>query len=206
MSDADQVAVSPGGGRRWLGPFRRLSLPGCAAWALFFFLLLLVIVAWTVFFLNPIHVPWRHAMSWTRMATVLGLTVLTPLTLYAALRYALIRYRTRFPDIDRAWEAGIKALRSNGLSLQGTPVFVILGSPSAELEQSLLDTLGRELLVRGVPDGPAPLHWYAREGAIYLVCSEIGWVSRLNRRVQQQATHESAATDSLTDEGPTPAG
>ena len=201
MSDAE-AAPPPKPARRgaFRAPFRGLSLPGRAALALFFFLLILVLVAWTLFFLNPIHVPWRHAMSWSRMATVLALVVVTPLTLYGALRYWLIRYQSRFPDVDRAWEAGIQALRRNGISLRSTPVFIILGSPSPELEQSLLDASGREFLVRGVPEGPAPLHWYARDDGIYLVCSEVGWISRVNRVVQQRIMKEGSSPESLTAE------
>jgi hypothetical protein len=174
-----------------------MSLPGRAAWVLFLFLIVLVLVVWTLYFLNPVHVPWRHAMSWQRMAAVLALVFATPLTLYWALRYWLIRYQSRFPDIDRAWDAGIRALRNHGISLATTPVFVILGSPSPEIEESLMDAAGREFPVRGVPEGPAPLHWYANDEAIYLVCSETGWISRLNRVVQQQAIKEGSLPDSL---------
>jgi hypothetical protein len=198
MSEAD-FAPPPKRSRGgfFTGPFRRLSLPGRAGCALFLFLLVLVLVAWTLYFLNPVHVPWRHAMSWSRMGIVLALVVVTPLTLYWALRYWLIRYQSRFPDIDRAWEAGVQALRNHGISLRTTPVFVILGSPSPELEQSLMDASNREFLVRGVPEGPAPLHWYASDEGIYLVCSEVGWISRLNRVVHQQTTKEDSSLDSL---------
>jgi hypothetical protein len=197
MSEVEAAAPPkrPRGGA--LGrPFRGWTLPGRAALVLFFFLLLLVLVAWTLFFLNPVHVPWRHAMSWSRMAIVVVLVFVTPLTLYWALRFWLIRYQSRFPDIDRAWEAGLQALRRNGISLRATPVFVILGSPSAELERSLLDASGREFLVRGVPEGPAPVHWYARDDAIYLVCSEVGWISRLSREVHQRTTKEDSSPES----------
>jgi hypothetical protein len=199
MSEAD-AAPPPKRSRGGFltAPFRRLSLPGRAGCALFLFLLLLVLVAWTFYFLNPIHVPWRHAMSWSRMGIVLALVVVTPLTLYWALRCWLIRYQSRFPDIDRAWDAGMQALRNNGISFRTTPVFVVLGSPSPEMERSLMDASHREFLVRGVPEGPAPLHWYANDEGIYLVCSEIGWISRLNRVVHQQTVKEESSLDSLT--------
>lgn len=199
MSDAE-AAPPPKRSRGGflLAPFRGLSLPGRAAWALFWFLLVLVLVVWTVYFLNPIHVPWRHAMSWSRMGMVIALVVVTPLTLYWALRFWLIRYQSRFPDIDRAWDAGLRALRSNGISLRSTPVFIVLGCPSPELEQTLMDASGRDFLVRAVPQGPAPIHWYACDEAIYLVCSETGWISRLNQVVHQQTLKEGAAPESLT--------
>ena len=89
-------------------------------------------------------------------------------------------------SIDYAWNAGVTALKRNGISMKSTPVFLILGSPSPELELTTMDACGQEFAVRGVPEGPAPLHWYANADGIYLVCSEVGWLNRVNRVVQQQ--------------------
>jgi len=167
-------------------PFRGLSLPARASLVLGLFLVVLVVVAWTLFLLNPAHVAWRHAISWTRIAAVVVLVFLTPVTFYWALRFWLVGYRSRFPDIDYAWNAGVEALKRNGISLGSAPVFLVVGLPSPELEEAIMDTCGREFAVRGVPEGPAPLHWYANSEAIYLVCSEAGWLSRVNRVVHQQ--------------------
>lgn len=172
-------------GRGITAPFRGRSLPARAATVFWLFLVVLVVVAWVLFSLNPLHVPWRHAMSWTRVALILALTIVTPFTLYWTLRLWLTTYHSRFPEVDRAWDAGVQALRRNGISLRTTPVFLILGSPSPELEQSLMESSGREFAVRGVPEGPAPLHWYASADCVYVVCSEVGWLSRLNRVVHQ---------------------
>jgi hypothetical protein len=152
------------------------------------FLVLLVLAAWLIFSFNPAHVPWRHAMSWTRIATVLVLLALTPLTFYWTLRYWLVGYRSRYPDIDHAWNAGMEAMRRNDISPQAVPIFMVLGCPSAELERSLMEACGSEFTVRGIPDGPAPIHWYANAERIYLVCSEVGWLSRVNREVEQAQT------------------
>jgi len=171
---------------RITAPFRRLSLPARAALVLGLFLVVLVIVAWTVFFLHPAHVPWRHTMSLARIAIVLALVVLTPVAFYWALRLWLVGYRSRFPNIDYAFNAGIQALKRSGISLQATPVFLILGPPSPEVEEMVMDACGREFIVRGVPEGPAPLHWYANAEGIYLVCSKVGWINSVNRAVHQQ--------------------
>ena len=52
---------------------RRLSLQAKAALVLGFFLLVLVVIAWTIFSLSSSHVPWRHAMTWTRIFSVVAL-------------------------------------------------------------------------------------------------------------------------------------
>ena len=163
----------------------KLSTHAWAALVLGIFLLVLVLVAWTIFSLSPTHVPWRHAMPWPRIISVVALVFLVPLTFYWALRFWLVGYRSRFPDVDHAWNAGLQALARNGISLRDAPVFLILGIPSPELERSLMDACGGEFAVRGAPEGPAPLHWYASADRIYLVCSEVGWLSRINREVHQ---------------------
>lgn len=164
---------------------RKLSSYAKASFVLGLFLVILVAIAWTVFSLSPSHVPWRHAMTWTRIVSVVALVLLVPLTFYWMLRFWLVGYQSRFPDIDHAWEAGVQALARNGISLRSVPVFLILGVPSADLERSIMDACGSEFAVRGVPEGPAPLHWYANADRIYLVCSEVGWLSRINREVNQ---------------------
>jgi hypothetical protein len=186
MSSPEEEAPKKKKKRSLLSPLRGRSLPARAALVLALFLVILVVVTWTLFFLSPIHVPWRHGLWWTRIAIVAVLLVVTPLMFYWALRLWTVRYRSRFPDIDFAWAAGVQAIQRSGLSLRSTPLFVILGPPTRELEQAMIEACGREFTVRGVPEGPAPLHWYANAEAIYLVCNEIGWLSRVNRVVQRQ--------------------
>jgi hypothetical protein len=173
--------------------FRKLSLQAWASLALWFFLLVLVLIAWTFFWISPSHVPWRHALSWSRIVSVVVLLFLVPLTFYWMLRLWLVGYRGRYPDIDQAWNAGVQALARNGISLRTTPVFLILGLPSPELERSIMDASGGEFAVRGVPEGRSPLHWYASADRIYLVCSEVGWLSRINREVNQVGLSAEAA-------------
>jgi hypothetical protein len=180
---------------------RKISLPAWAALVLALFLLLLVVAAWLIFSFNPSHVPWRTAMSWSRIAAVLVLLILTPLVFYWTIRYWLVGYQSRFPDIDHAWQAGVKALERNGIDPRAVPIFLILGMPSPELERSLMDACGSEFAVRGVPEGTAPLHWYANADRIYLVCSEVGWLSRITREVDQaQAARTGGAVAAIAAE------
>ena len=178
--------------------FRKLSSHAKASLVLGLFLAILVAIAWTVFSLSPSHVPWRHAMTWTRIIAVIALVFLVPLAFYWMVRFWLVGYRSRFPDIDHAWNAGVEALARNGISLRAAPVFLILGVPSADLERSLMDACGSEFAIRGVPEGPAPLHWYANADRIYLVCSEVGWLSRINREVHQAQLATSNAAPGTT--------
>jgi len=181
------------------GLFARIrSLPatwttaGCVSVILAFFLVLTVITVWTVFLLDPNHVPWRHSMSWVRMAAVVALTIVTPYVCYRTLRLWMEGDQSRFPEIDYAWKAGMEALRKNGISMKSTPVFIVLGSPGERLEKALVDASGLSFRVRGVPDGPGPLHWYANAEGIYVVCSSASWLSCLNVLIEGRAHHVSS--------------
>ena len=137
-------------------------------------------------------------MSWPRIAIVAVLVLLVPITFYWMLKLWLVGYRSRFSDIDHAWNAGLQALHRNEISLRSVPVFLILGVPSPELERSLMEACGGEFAVRGVPEGPAPFHWYANAERVYLVCSEVGWLSRINREVDQSRLSTATETTITT--------
>jgi hypothetical protein len=161
-------------GRLW-----RLSLPVKAALVVALVQLVIVCWAWTVFLVDPNSVPWRHALTWSRLFLVIGLLVIIPLLVHRALRLWLEGDTSLFPDIDFAWQAGLEALAQNGLSIEAIPVFMVLGSVSERQERALLEAAGLKLRVRGVPEGPAPLHWYANPDAIFVFCSQASWLSGL---------------------------
>src|SRR5262245_35182957 len=103
-------AAKPAGGG-WLSRFTGMfSAAGCASVLAALFLVLLVIGVWLVFYFEPGNVPWRHAMSWTRIAIVTLLVIAIPLALYQAIRFWLEGEQSAFPDIDFAWNAGLEAL------------------------------------------------------------------------------------------------
>lgn len=169
----------------------RMSLPAQGAAAMAIFLVALVIFVWVVFLLDRNNIPWRHSMTYRRILIVIGSVILLPWLIYEGLRLWLEEDRSRFPDIDFAWNAGIRELEEHGLSLNTIPLFIVAGSNSEQQEKSLMQAAGIQLSVRGVPEGPAPLHWYAHPGGIFLFLSEICQLSALavllNKRDAQLA-------------------
>lgn len=157
----------------------RLSVPTKAAGLSAIALLLVVILAWTAFLADPDSVPWRHAMTPGRILAVIVLVILIPLVVYRGLKLWLEGDTSRFPDLDFAWRAGLTALERNGLDITSVPVFLVLGSSGERQEQALFNSAGLALRVRAVPEGPAPLHWYANPEAIFICCSEASWTSGL---------------------------
>lgn len=167
-------------------PFR-LSTPGKASFLTAVLLVVLAVVVWLIIRNDPKHVDLYHVLTPGRILVVLALIVVIPILVYQGLKLWLEVERSPYPEIDFAWNAGIKALEENGLSLQSIPVFLVLGSANAERERSLMDASGRTFRVQGVPEGPAPLHWYANPDSIYLFCTEAGALSALSSLIEKGA-------------------
>ncbi|MCY2996121.1 MAG: hypothetical protein NTY19_50970 [Planctomycetota bacterium] len=159
------------------------TLPGCASCLTGLLLLAMVITTWLVFFLGKDNV--RDALSWSRMALILVLLLVIPLLLYKVLKLWLEGASSQFPDIDMAWEDGVETLGQHGLTVDALPVFLVLGSSGELQEQALMQAAGFEYEVRAVPEGDAPLHWYATRDAIYLFCTGASWLSVLSRLAEQ---------------------
>ena len=155
------------------------TTPGCASCLTTVFLFITVATVATIFLLDPDNVPWRHSMSWLRIASVIALMFIIPWVVYRLLNLWLEGVASPFPDLEYAWYSGLEALAVNGLSINSAPVYLILGSASEQQEKAMLAAAGLRMRVEGVPEGPAPLHWYANPDGIYLFCSDASWTSAL---------------------------
>jgi hypothetical protein len=179
---------------------RHFSAAGCASCLTAVFLMLLVVGVWIFFWVEPGNIPWRHSMSWWRIIAEVLLVIAIPLVLYQAIRLWLEGEPSQFPDIDFAWKAGLDALAQNGLSLAGAPLFLIVGSAGPRQEGAIMRAAGLSLRVHDLPEGPAPLHWYASPDGIYLFTSETCGLSSLAALLEKRR----AAAMSLGETG-TPA-
>jgi hypothetical protein len=165
----------------WPKKLWRLSVPAKAAIVVTLALVIMVVIAWTSFLLDPESVNWRHTIlaSPGRIIAVVCLLVLIPIIVYRGLRLWLEGDVSRFPDLDFAWKAGLAAIEGNGIDITAVPIFLVVGSAGDRQERAVFDSAGLGLRVQAVPEGPAPLHWYASPEAIYLCCSEASWTSAL---------------------------
>ena len=202
-SKAKKASKKTAGGGGFSGRFRRwFSAAGCAAALMAVFLLLLVIGVWVFFWLEPGNVPWRHSMTWWRITAEILLVIAIPLVLYQAIRLWLEGAPTQFPDIDFAWKSGLDALAQNGLSLASAPLFLVVGSSGPRQESSILRAAGISFRVHDLPEGPAPLHWYASPDGIYLLISEACGLSSLaalleKRRAEAMSLGETGTAPQL---------
>jgi len=223
MSDATEAEPEPRRSRvaGWFSALVPRTVPGCAAVLTWLFLVVLVTVVWVIFFRDPMHVAWRHSVGWSRILGVIVLVFLIPVMLHRALRMWLEGDRSLYPEVDEAWRAGIHALEDQGLEIQNMAVYLILGSRGIGQERAMMQTGQLELRVERVPDGPAPIHWYATAEAVYLFCSDACWSSALATlrqrdyeehggisvsqrvRLQQHAPRSPVATGGGSNPGPT---
>ena len=176
----------------------RFSLAGRVALAFFVFLIVLVASTWWLLSRDPNVVTWNSFMR-ERIALVVLLVIVTPVVVYYALRLWLEGERSQFPDIDFAWNTGLAKLREHGISLESTPVFLVLGSTNERQEKALLDGAGLRLRVEAAPDGPAALHWYAAPTGIFVFCTETSWLSTFNT-IQQRKMAERGGASGLPSE------
>lgn len=178
-----------------------VTTPGCASCLTSLFLVVTVAVVWLVFFLDPLHVPWRHSVGWPRIVAILALVIVIPIAINKMLKWWTEGEPSPFPDLETAWYAGLQALASHGLSISSLPLYVVVGSASERQERALMDAAGATLLVDGVPKGPSPLHWYASNQAIFLYCSDASWTSAL-ASLREELAAEAAAKGLNSSESP----
>lgn len=185
-----------------LGSFLPSTTPGCAAWLVAVFLICTVVTVWLVFWLDPDNVPWRYTLSWWRITAIIGLTICIPWIVYKTTDLWMKGVPGIYPDLDYAWRAGLHALEANELSIEAVPIFLITGSSSETQEKAIMNASGMSFSIEGVPQGPAPIHWYANSEAIYIFCSDCSWSSAL-ASLREELSQEAFAAG-ISAESPTP--
>lgn len=148
-------------------------------------LILLLLVAGTVLYVwlvDPSVIPARHAWGFWRLLLVGVLLIVIPIVVFRAVTLWIMGEGPRFVDIDFSWRAGIEAMAKQGLDLKSAPLFLVVGGGSQKLRKNVMAAVGKDFLVNGVPDRPAPLHWYVTRDAIYLFIDDAAWTNLAARK------------------------
>ena len=162
------------------------STAGQVSAVAFVCLLLMWILVWTLRLYGPFQIPHREVITWVHWILEILLLFAIPLLLYFAIQIWSRKLEGQFPDIDRAWIAGINALKDIGISLTDKPIFLIIGSPDTAMGRHLMNATQVTMLVQAIPrsDGvQVPLQWYVSENAIYLFCNGVSSLSVLQKRM-----------------------
>ncbi len=149
-------------------------------------LLLMWILVWILRLYGPFQIPHREVITWVHWFLEILLLFAIPVLLYLGLKIWWRKLEGQFPDIDRAWIAGIDALKDIGVSLTDKPIFLIIGSPDTVIGRNLMSATQVTMRVEGIPrtDGvQSPLQWYVSENAIYLFCNGVSSLSVLQKRM-----------------------
>ena len=126
---------------------------------------------------------WFHPIEDTIIICILLIVI--PFVSYKMVVLWLEQDTARFPDVDRAWEAGISALRDHNCDLTSLPMFVVTGPRDEVQARSLMEASGMHFFIDGIPKGPADLHWFASDDGIFLVCTRTCHVSALSAVAMQ---------------------
>ncbi|MFT5522281.1 MAG: hypothetical protein ACI9G1_001555 [Pirellulaceae bacterium] len=179
-----------------------ISLPMRVAIMAFILLLILVIAGFIHFQYQPDIADtwhWVKLQLWILCAA----TIVIPVTSYFLVKLLMEGEKSRFPDIDHAWNTGIEAMAHHGINLSNTPIFLVLGSPTHDYAWSIMSATRIGMNVRGQPDGPARLHWYANENSIFLFLTECSCISRLTHNADHGEIGGPAATPVAPNSAPT---
>lgn len=85
----------------------------------------------------------------------------------------------RYPDIDAAWSAGLKALNAAGIDPNEVPLFVVIGKPQSGTADFFAATQ-LPFTVRAEPRTPgAPVQFYATREAVFVACEGASVLARL---------------------------
>ncbi|MBY0397235.1 MAG: hypothetical protein K2X91_12335, partial [Thermoleophilia bacterium] len=99
--------------------------------------------------------------------------------LYLILRLDLEPMRSDFPDIDDAWDRVKKALAEADISIDATPLFLVLGA-SPETDAPFFRSTGLRMKVRpSESDAGEPVRAAANRDGIWVVASGAGSLSDL---------------------------
>jgi hypothetical protein len=177
---------------RWAAIPRKLAqitLPTIVA-IVVFLLLTAVAVSWRIYLG---HRPDTYETPWFgRLPLIIALILILTMITYYTVKLWMEGEGSPFEDIDRAWQAGVEALEKNHFDLRQIPIFLLLGSEGPDQNRVLFNAARVSLTVDNVPPGPAAIHWYANQDAIYIVCTEVGCISRLAQYAKQGGTAAAA--------------
>ena len=187
LAAEEDHAASPNASKR---------MPSIIAWTTFIFLLVTLVAVWIALYANSRNVPWQHSMAWWRIPLQILLVIAIPIVIHRALRYWLEGDFGRYPDIDFAWKQGLASLRHCKVNLRESPIFLVLGTGSPELEQSLVDASGVQFSSAQVPPGPSALHWNISHQGIFLFAPGIGWTSGISQAAYEEGLLQPDPTDS----------
>ncbi|WP_166819889.1 type VI secretion protein IcmF/TssM N-terminal domain-containing protein [Thalassoroseus pseudoceratinae] len=138
---------------------------------------------WIIYGFDPRFVNLGNYMSWTRIAILIGLLIAVSLSTWLTIR--IWSGGVFFPDraIDREISAGVRAMRSRGITPASLPIHLLLGSPTAEESTRFVSRTNSVLRSDTKADSAATIQWLASSQAITLAPIDCGLLNLTLRRL-----------------------
>ena len=138
--------------------------------------------------------------DWLNLVWMIPLLVIIPAAAWKLVSHWLHAGPKRFPEIDRAWNQGLRALAEHGLSVTSAPLYLIVGAKNAGEARALVECSEIPMDVVGQSEGNPPLVWFASRRAIFLVCPGASQVSLLSRSSLAE-THTTVSSSRVLEKG-----
>lgn len=172
-----------------------MSLATRVAVLTFLFLLTVSIVVFLIPMMQDDAANWKNFFTpWYRTLVIGLLLVIIPFVCHKLVRLWLEEEASRFPAIDKAWDAGIQALAEQRLDLASLPLYLVLGPRDHAQATAIMSSSERNFVVDGTPGGGAPLQWFIGDDCIYLCCTDITRVGALSKRLESGSGMVAAPT------------
>ncbi|OYP35804.1 type VI secretion protein IcmF/TssM N-terminal domain-containing protein [Rhodopirellula sp. MGV] len=175
--------------RRFLSWLFPKTIAGKAALFTSVVLWTLLAIVWVIRLFGADSVRVAHSIRAFHAIAEILLVTLIPVVLYYGIKRWNRVIEGEFPDIDRAWEAGMAALEAKGIAARDYPIFMVLGSSDGDDERGLMEALDSPLLIHGVPGDNGVSHalkWYLTSDALYLFCTGASSLSDLMGRLRSR--------------------
>ncbi|MCY2992017.1 MAG: hypothetical protein NTY19_29680 [Planctomycetota bacterium] len=175
----------------------RLSLPALAALGTVVFLSISLLAVFLKIRFDSTGIPLLD--QWFTFLPILLflVAVISAVVYYAVYLWQLPEYEL-FDDLQTAWEKGLAELEHLGLQLYDLPLFLVLGVEDPERVHQLFMASGLEWALANYPAGRSALHWYAGNDGVFVVCSDVGCLTRIAQRATQRLQSVRSSTPAAT--------
>ena len=162
-----------------------------AALLCFIFLILIAIVQTVIVIWNVDGV---KDVQRFYLPTLFLIAFVTPVVVFFGVKIFLAPPKSPFPDIDLAFEAGVRVMEKNGIQLREAPIYLVLGTPDTKVVKQIMGASGRQFdFSHTTADGQA-LHWYGAADHVYVFLTGVGNVCQLTKDLAKYVSQTAPET------------
>jgi hypothetical protein len=113
------------------------------------------------------------------IAILILLMIAIPILVYYFVWYLLLEEVSPFPDMDRIWQEGVIGSFEKGLSIQNTPIFLVLGAKNDREARNLLKLSGFDFFYATMASGEPAISVHSCNEGVFVVLNSCNRISRL---------------------------